>query len=46
MTVRVKPDTADPSLTGQLKTALAARGLSIEETAPATWLVRSTGAPR
>jgi general secretion pathway protein L len=46
LTVRVKPDTADPALTSQLKTALAARGLSIDEAAPATWLVRSTGATR
>jgi general secretion pathway protein L len=46
LTVRVKPDTADPSLTSQLKTALAGRGLSLEESAPATWLVRSTGATR
>jgi general secretion pathway protein L len=43
LTVRVKPDTADPALTAQLKTVLAARGLSLEESAPATWLVRSTG---
>jgi general secretion pathway protein L len=43
LTVRVKPDTTDPGLTRQLKTALAARGLSLEESAPATWLVRSTG---
>ncbi|OON60060.1 general secretion pathway protein GspL [Massilia sp. KIM] len=44
LTVRVKPDTIDPSVTGQLKTALAARNLSLEETAPATWVIRSTGA--
>ncbi|MGZ5201304.1 MAG: type II secretion system protein GspL [Telluria sp.] len=43
LTVHVKPDAADPSLTSQLKAALAARGLSLEESAPATWLVRSTG---
>jgi general secretion pathway protein L len=42
--VKVKAETVDPGLTSQLKAALATRGMSLEETAPATWLVRSTGA--
>ncbi|MEW6763203.1 MAG: type II secretion system protein GspL [Pseudomonadota bacterium] len=45
LTVRVKPETVDPATTGQLRTALSARNLSLEETAPATWAIRSTGAP-
>ncbi|GAB3448201.1 type II secretion system protein GspL [Massilia solisilvae] len=44
LTVKVKAETVDPSLTSQLKTALAARGITLEETAPATWRVASTGA--
>jgi general secretion pathway protein L len=44
LTVKVKAETVDPGLIKQLKTALAANGLSLEETAAATWLVRSTGA--
>ncbi|GAB3417579.1 type II secretion system protein GspL [Massilia agilis] len=44
LTVKVKAETVDPSLTSQLKTALATRGISLEETAPATWRVASTGA--
>lgn len=44
LTVKVKPETVDPGLTSQLRTALSAQGMSLEETAPATWLVRSTGA--
>lgn len=43
LTVRVKPETIDPSVTTQLRTALAARKLSLEESAPATWIIRSTG---
>jgi general secretion pathway protein L len=42
--VKVKAETVDPGLTSQLKAALATRAMSLEETAPATWLVRSTGA--
>jgi general secretion pathway protein L len=45
LTVRVKPETVDHATTGQLRTALSARNLSLEETAPATWAIRSTGAP-
>ena len=44
LTVRVKPDTIDPSVTAQMRTALSARNLSLEESAPATWIIRSTGA--
>lgn len=44
LTIKVKPETVDPGLTGQIRTALSAQGMSLEETAPATWLVRSTGA--
>lgn len=46
LTVRVKPETVDPASVGQLRTTLVARGMSLEETAPATWVIRSTGAPR
>ncbi len=47
LTVRVKPETVDPATTGQLRAALGARNLSLEETPPATWVIRSTtlGAP-
>jgi general secretion pathway protein L len=44
LTVKVKPESVDPSTVNQLKTALSARGLRLEEAAPATWLIRSTGA--
>lgn len=44
LTVRVKPETIDPSVENQLKAALSARNLSLESTAPATWVIRSTGA--
>jgi general secretion pathway protein L len=44
LTVKVKPETVDPTVSGQLKTALAARNLSLTEAAPNTWLIRSTGA--
>jgi len=44
LSVKVKPETVDPGLTGQLRTALAARNMSLDETAPGSWLVRSTGA--
>lgn len=43
LTVRVKPETVDPATTSQLRTALGARNLSLEESAPATWIIRSTG---
>jgi general secretion pathway protein L len=44
LTVRVKPETVDPASTSQLRAVLGARNLSMEETAPATWVIRSTGA--
>jgi general secretion pathway protein L len=44
LTVRVKPETVDPASTSQLRAALGARNLSLEETPPATWVIRSTGA--
>jgi len=44
LSVKVKPETVDPALTGQLRTALAARNMSLEETAPGSWVIRSTGA--
>jgi general secretion pathway protein L len=43
LSIKIKPETADPAVTRQLKAALAARNMSLEETAAATWLVRSTG---
>ena len=43
LSVKVKPGTADPGLTSQLRTALAARSLGLEETAPGSWIIRSTG---
>jgi general secretion pathway protein L len=43
LSVKVKPETVDPGLTGQLRAALAARGLRLEETAPGSWVIRSTG---
>lgn len=44
LTVKVKPESLDPSAASQLRSALSARGLRLEEAAPATWLIRSTGA--
>jgi general secretion pathway protein L len=44
LSVKVKPDTVDPGLTGQLRTALAARNMSLDEAAPGSWVIRSTGA--
>jgi general secretion pathway protein L len=44
LSIKVKPETVDPAVTSQLKAALAARNLSLEETAPAAWVIRSTGA--
>jgi general secretion pathway protein L len=43
LNVKVKPETVDPGMAGQLRTALAARRLSLEETAPGSWIIRSTG---
>lgn len=44
LTVKVKPESVDPGLTGQLRTALATRRLTLEETKPGNWVIRSTGA--
>ena len=44
LTVKVKPETVDPGLTGQVRTALANRKLTLEEAAPGNWVIRSTGA--
>ncbi|WP_426173036.1 type II secretion system protein GspL [Massilia sp. TWR1-2-2] len=45
LSIKVKPEPADPGVAGQLKSALAARNLAFSETAPATWLIRNnTGA--
>jgi general secretion pathway protein L len=43
LTVKVKPESADPGALDMLRKALAARSLSLTETAPATWQIRSTG---
>lgn len=44
LTVKVKPETVDAGLIGQLRTSLATRRLTLEETTPGNWVVRSTGA--
>jgi general secretion pathway protein L len=44
LSVKVKPETVDPGLTGQLRTALAARNMRLDEAAPGSWVIRSTGA--
>jgi general secretion pathway protein L len=43
LTVKVKPETADPGMIAQLRTALAQRKLSLQEPAPGNWVIRSTG---
>lgn len=43
MTVKLKPDTIDPTMTAQMKSALAARKITLDETAPATWVVKAGG---
>jgi general secretion pathway protein L len=43
LTIKVKPETFDASMTEQLKPALAARKLELTEAGPGTWLIRSTG---
>jgi general secretion pathway protein L len=43
LTVKVKPESLDPALAGQLRTALAARNLSLTEAGPGLWQIRSTG---
>jgi len=44
LNVKLKPEAVDPALIKQLKSTLSARNLSLEEPAPATWRIRSTGA--
>jgi general secretion pathway protein L len=41
LTVKVKPESADPGVVAQLKSALATRKLVLTETAPATWQIKS-----
>ena len=43
LTVKVKPESADPGALDMVRKALAVRNLSLTETAPATWQIRSTG---
>ncbi len=43
LSVKVKPGTADPGLIGPLRTALAARALTLDTTTPGTWVIRSGG---
>jgi general secretion pathway protein L len=43
LNIKVKPESADPGVVGQLKNALAARKLELVETAPANWSVGATG---
>jgi len=42
--LRVKPETVDRGALQQLQASLSVRNLRLEETAPANWTVRSTGA--
>lgn len=44
LTVRVKPESANPGIVDQLRSALSARHLSLEAPDAATWLIRSNGA--
>lgn len=44
LTVRVKPESANPGSLDQLRSALSARNLSLEAPDATTWLIRSTGA--
>ena len=43
MTVKIKPESADPAAPKTLKATLAGRGLDLSETGPGVWLIRSTG---
>ncbi|RZA36330.1 MAG: general secretion pathway protein GspL, partial [Lysobacteraceae bacterium] len=43
LTVKIKPETIDPATTVQLRAILEARNMRIEESAPATWIIRSAG---
>jgi general secretion pathway protein L len=44
LSIKIKPETVDPALANQLRAALSARNVSLQETGPATWQIRSTGA--
>jgi general secretion pathway protein L len=44
LSVKIKPETVDPGMAGQIRRALAERKLSLDETVPGTWVIRSTGA--
>jgi len=44
LSIKVKPETVDPGMAAQLRSALAARKLSLQEAAPGNWVIRSTGA--
>ena len=41
LTVKVKPESADPGVVGQLKSALSASKLALTETAPGVWAIKS-----
>ncbi|MFL6711250.1 MAG: type II secretion system protein GspL [Massilia sp.] len=41
LTVKVKPESADPGVLAQLKSALGARNITVTETAPAVWTVKA-----
>jgi general secretion pathway protein L len=43
LTIKFKPDTIDPAMTEQLKSALAQRSLTLSEASPATWQLRANG---
>ncbi len=43
LTVKIKPDTLAPGMTDQVRSALAARQLVIDEPAAATWVVKQGG---
>jgi general secretion pathway protein L len=44
LSVKVKPESADPGVVATLTSALAGRGLGLTSAAPATWQIRNTGA--
>lgn len=43
LTVKVKPETLDPAAAGLLKTSLATRKLTLDDTGGGVWIVRSAG---
>ena len=45
-TVKPKPESADPAAGGQLKAALAPRGLDLTDPGNGTWVIRSKGGKR